>query len=449
MKYCVGIDLGSTTTKAVVLDEDGRVLGRGITNSRSNYDVACDVALGEALIDARFALVARELERAGRRPERAAGGCWRALELRLPRAAVPGAARRAASTALRGRPPVDGAERERLAQRRRTHPRAACARRRRELFAEGATRKSDFFRDLAGSRYLQLRRGAGARAGELAFDALVGALRQGDPRGREPAAASDGRFGDHARAALRGARRRRRPSCAGAVERGAAIELEQVGQRRHGLRPRARCPSRRSRSAPRSSATASARTRMFPDTRTVLDIGGQDTKAIQVDEQRHRHLVPDERPLRRRLRPLPRLHRRRDEPRACTSSGPLACQATRTRAHQLDLHGVRRAPSCASGSRSARSARTSWPACTARSSCARCRCWRARAASTTSSPSPAAWPSNPAAVQALRELVAENYGERTHQHLARLDLHRRARARRCSRGASGAEAAPPSRGGRA
>ena len=54
MNYTVGIDLGSTTTKAVVLSEEGAVLGRGITNSRSNYKVACDVALSEALIDARF-----------------------------------------------------------------------------------------------------------------------------------------------------------------------------------------------------------------------------------------------------------------------------------------------------------------------------------------------------------------------------------------------------------
>ncbi|MBI3083682.1 MAG: benzoyl-CoA reductase subunit A, partial [Candidatus Omnitrophica bacterium] len=45
MKVSVGIDLGSTTTKAIVLDEDGRVIGRGITNSRSNYDIACQVAL--------------------------------------------------------------------------------------------------------------------------------------------------------------------------------------------------------------------------------------------------------------------------------------------------------------------------------------------------------------------------------------------------------------------
>ena len=70
MKYCVGIDLGSTTTKAVVLDEDGGVLGRGITNSRSNYEVACDVALVEALTDARFGLLARELEREGVDAER-------------------------------------------------------------------------------------------------------------------------------------------------------------------------------------------------------------------------------------------------------------------------------------------------------------------------------------------------------------------------------------------
>jgi benzoyl-CoA reductase subunit A len=44
MKCYIGIDLGSTTTKAVVLDEDQQVLGRGITNSRSNYDVACNIA---------------------------------------------------------------------------------------------------------------------------------------------------------------------------------------------------------------------------------------------------------------------------------------------------------------------------------------------------------------------------------------------------------------------
>ena len=62
MKTFVGIDLGSTTTKAVLLDEAGEVLGRGITNSRSNYKTAASVASQEAAIDARFVLFRREAE---------------------------------------------------------------------------------------------------------------------------------------------------------------------------------------------------------------------------------------------------------------------------------------------------------------------------------------------------------------------------------------------------
>ncbi|MGD2114789.1 MAG: BadF/BadG/BcrA/BcrD ATPase family protein, partial [Acidobacteriota bacterium] len=61
MKCVVGIDLGSTTTKALLLTEDREVLGRGITNSRSSYDVACAVAREEALTAARFALLERRL----------------------------------------------------------------------------------------------------------------------------------------------------------------------------------------------------------------------------------------------------------------------------------------------------------------------------------------------------------------------------------------------------
>ena len=49
MRCFIGIDLGSTTTKAVVIGEDRKILGRGITNSRSNYDTAATAA-------SRFAL---------------------------------------------------------------------------------------------------------------------------------------------------------------------------------------------------------------------------------------------------------------------------------------------------------------------------------------------------------------------------------------------------------
>src|SRR5208282_2601762 len=61
MKTFIGIDLGSTTTKAVLLDENQTVIGRGITNSRSNYGTAARVASEEARIDARFTLLRRSL----------------------------------------------------------------------------------------------------------------------------------------------------------------------------------------------------------------------------------------------------------------------------------------------------------------------------------------------------------------------------------------------------
>src|SRR5208283_45440 len=65
MKTFVGIDLGSTTTKAVLLDENCDVIGRGITNSRSNYSTAARVASEEARVDGRFTLFHRALGEAG------------------------------------------------------------------------------------------------------------------------------------------------------------------------------------------------------------------------------------------------------------------------------------------------------------------------------------------------------------------------------------------------
>ena len=64
MKTFIGIDLGSTTTKALVIDERRSVLGRGITNSRSNYDTAATIAKQEALVSARFHLFRDALSKA-------------------------------------------------------------------------------------------------------------------------------------------------------------------------------------------------------------------------------------------------------------------------------------------------------------------------------------------------------------------------------------------------
>ena len=61
MKCFIGIDLGSTTTKAVMMDSKGGILGRGITNSRSNYDTASKVSKLEAVVSTRLELCSRAL----------------------------------------------------------------------------------------------------------------------------------------------------------------------------------------------------------------------------------------------------------------------------------------------------------------------------------------------------------------------------------------------------
>ncbi len=53
-KYYLGIDLGSTTSKAVIVNENDEIVGRGITNTRANYEVAADIAKEAALYNARF-----------------------------------------------------------------------------------------------------------------------------------------------------------------------------------------------------------------------------------------------------------------------------------------------------------------------------------------------------------------------------------------------------------
>ena len=148
----VGIDLGSTTTKAVILDDTGDTLGRGITNSRSNYDVACAVARSEAVVDARVQIVRRALE---------AGFAERAAQvLELIDRSFREAQHRAMLQSLREalleevanhrhdawRNALEGAVGEIL----ETMDEEAAA-----LFQAGAEKRSDFFRDLASSSYMR------------------------------------------------------------------------------------------------------------------------------------------------------------------------------------------------------------------------------------------------------------------------------------------------------
>jgi benzoyl-CoA reductase subunit A len=62
MNVFLGIDLGSTTSKAVIVDGEGHIIGRGITNTRSNYEVAAQIAQNEAEFNSRFTLLHRKLK---------------------------------------------------------------------------------------------------------------------------------------------------------------------------------------------------------------------------------------------------------------------------------------------------------------------------------------------------------------------------------------------------
>jgi benzoyl-CoA reductase subunit A len=64
MSIFLGIDLGSTTSKAIIVDGDGKIIGRGITNTRSDYKVAADIARMEAEFNSRFSLLRSRVEAA-------------------------------------------------------------------------------------------------------------------------------------------------------------------------------------------------------------------------------------------------------------------------------------------------------------------------------------------------------------------------------------------------
>jgi benzoyl-CoA reductase subunit A len=284
MRCFIGIDLGSTTTKAVVIDEARSVLGRGITNSRSNYDTAAKIAKEEALVSARFKLFHDALGRSGTldgRLEAFLGQLER--DFRLEQFLV------------------QLADLEQVCQRNAQGPRfgvdaaavaAALAevfRRLREeapeMFAPGAKRKSDFFRDIAGSRYLAIGEAVARDAG-LRYDMLLNVF------DRSIIEVENRVYGDSMSPNLRRALERtfeavpEAASAAGAIRApidevlGTELEETYVVGTGYG---RARLPFSKEHIRSEILCHGLGAHVMYPATATVLDIGGQDTKAIQVD----------------------------------------------------------------------------------------------------------------------------------------------------------------------
>jgi benzoyl-CoA reductase subunit A len=286
MRCFIGIDLGSTTTKSVVIDEERNILGRGITNSRSNYDTAANIAKQEALVNARFHLFRGALKKSG-----ALNGGLDAFVGQLERdfRLEQFTEQLADLEAVCGRnvdggkfgdfaKPVIAALEETFRRLKLEAP---------ELFAPGAKRKSDFFRDIAGSRYLAIGEEV-AKAAELRYDFLLNIFDRsiievenreyGDSISKNLLAALDRTFGVLPEAAKRSAAIR--APIQGVLD--TPLEETYVIGTGYG---RARLPFSKEHVRSEILCHGLGAHVMYPKTATVLDIGGQDTKAIQVDRQ--------------------------------------------------------------------------------------------------------------------------------------------------------------------
>src|SRR5574338_510222 len=233
MKCFIGIDLGSTTTKAVVMDDDGAVLGRGITNSRH----------------VQYLHQLRDLEDTCRRNGR--GLRFAGQEKPLGEAL--------GETFRQLREESEG------------------------IFAPGARRKSDFFRDIAGSRFMTLAEPLCREVG-LSFDLMLNVYDKSiiEVENRPPEGAMQGQFLRALENALRArapaAEADGRPMDAEAVVRPVHAALEIPLEEAYVVGAASWCvrlPFPMEHSCSEISCQGLGAHWMYEATRTVLDIGGQ------------------------------------------------------------------------------------------------------------------------------------------------------------------------------
>ncbi len=284
MRCFIGIDLGSTTTKAVVMNERREVLGRGITNSRSNYDTAATVAKQEALVSARFELFRQALAASGAlngKLDEFIGQLERdfRLEQFLEQLADLEATCQRNAAGTRFGDSAGGVAQALAELFRRLRDDSPA------LFIPNAKRKSDFFRDIAGAQYLALGEAVAKDAG-VRYDMLLNVFDRsiievenreyGDAISRNLLAAMDRALKAMPEAAARSDRIR--APIQGVLE--TALEEIYVVGTGYG---RARLPFSKEHIRSEILCHGLGAHVMYPGTATVLDIGGQDTKAIQVD----------------------------------------------------------------------------------------------------------------------------------------------------------------------
>jgi benzoyl-CoA reductase subunit A len=284
MKVFIGIDLGSTTTKAVAIDEHQNVLGRGITNSRSNYDTAAQVAKQEALLNARYYLFRQELAASGALNgglDDFVGQLERDFRLeqfleQLRDLEEVCLTNTASGKFAQGTKAVGDALLEVFKRLRDEAP---------AIFAPGARRKSDFFRDIAGSRYHAVGEEVAKEMG-VPYEHLLNVFDRSIIE-VENRVYIEGQRSQLLRAVDRTflalpQTQSRTDKIREPIERVLDTELEEVYVVGTGY-GRARLPFSKEHIRSEILCHGLGAHVMYPGTATVLDIGGQDTKAIQVD----------------------------------------------------------------------------------------------------------------------------------------------------------------------
>jgi len=284
MKTFVGIDLGSTTTKSVLLDENCQVLGRGITNSRSNYGTAARVASEEARIDGRFTLFRRALNAGGGKSgelDEFLGALERAFRL-VQFLEQLGDLEETCRSQVKGErfAKVESAVQEAIGEVFKRLREEAPS-----LYAPGAKRKSDFFRDVAGSRYHTLAEEV-ARAAGLPYELLLNVYDKSiiEVENRPPAGELSAKF-RRALASVLAADSTIKTGSSDVpktIEATLDIDLEETYLVGTGY-GRVTLPFSKEHIRSEILCHGLGAHMMYPKTRTVLDIGGQDTKGIQVD----------------------------------------------------------------------------------------------------------------------------------------------------------------------
>lgn len=282
----IGIDLGSTTTKALFIDENEQVLGRGITNSRSNYELACQIAREEAEIDARFALLNRYLERSEHVGKHGPDlmkqlSCYYGLAQYLRQ--LKALAQECLGSLQHWQ---DIEEQGQVYFGALTDIFDAMKRDAYRAFHPDRRSESNFFRDLAASAYLKLAEEVSMECG-LPYGRFVGLFDGAILRVESCSFASD--YEDYLEFALQ--KIIDEPLFAAfadditeAVEATISKTFNVVNTVGTGY-GRLTLPFAKQQIRSEILCHGLGAHYMFPKTRTVLDIGGQDTKAIQIDDK--------------------------------------------------------------------------------------------------------------------------------------------------------------------